>query len=156
VGRGGLRIAFLAYSDVNPLGFPAGVSTPGTARAVAEHVTSDVRAARRGADVVVCWFHWGEELHAEPTAAQRLLAAAALAGGADVVLGAHPHVLGSVSLPRRGALVAWSLGNFVFPSFRAETVRTGVLVVRLGAGGVLGHDLVPHRIEGYRPMPAQQ
>ena len=154
--RGGLRIAFLAYSDVNPLGFPAGPSTPGTARAVAAHVTADVRAARRSADVVVCWFHWGEELRAEPTGAQRLLAAAALAGGAHVVLGAHPHVLGPVSVPMRGALVAWSLGNFVFPSFRAETVRTGVLVVRLGARGVLGHELVPHRIDGYRPLPVSQ
>jgi hypothetical protein len=151
--RGGLRIAFLAYSDVNPPGFPAGHGTPGTASAVTEHVTADVRAARRNADVVVCWFHWGEELRAEPTAEQRVMAAAALHGGAHVVLGAHPHVLGRVSVPQRGALVAWSLGNFVFPSFRAETVRTGVLVVRLGASGVLGHDLVPHRTDGYRPVP---
>ena len=151
--RGGLRIAFLAYSDVNPLGFPAGPSSAGTARAVREHVTFDVRSARRHADVVVCWFHWGEELRGEPTAEQALMGAAALAGGADVVLGAHPHVLGPVTVPRGGALVAWSLGNFVFPSFRDETVRTGVLVVRLGAAGVLGHRLVPHRIEGYRPVP---
>ena len=150
---GGVRVAFLAYSDVNPLGFPAGPSTPGVARAVPEHVTADVRAARRAADVVVVWFHWGEELRAEPTAAQQRLAAAALNGGAQVVLGAHPHVLGRVVVPRRGSLVAWSLGNFVFPSFRPQTVRTAVLVVRLGAGGVVGHDALPHRIEGYRPVP---
>jgi poly-gamma-glutamate capsule biosynthesis protein CapA/YwtB (metallophosphatase superfamily) len=153
VERGGLRIAFLAYSDVNPLGFPAGPSSPGTARADPDALTADVRAARRRADVVVCWFHWGDELRAEPTAEQERLAAAALSGGAHVVLGAHPHVLGAVSVPRRGALVAWTLGNFVFPSYRAETVRTAVLVVRLDARGVRGHDVLPHRIEEFRPAP---
>lgn len=154
VERGGLRIAFLGYSDVNPLGFPAGPSTPGVARAVYEHVVADVRAARRQADVVVCWFHWGLELRPEPTWGQQHFAAAALEGGAHVVLGAHPHVLGAVTVPRRGSLVAWSLGNFVFPSFREETVRTAVLVVRLDADGVRGHDVVPYRIDGFRPVAA--
>jgi poly-gamma-glutamate capsule biosynthesis protein CapA/YwtB (metallophosphatase superfamily) len=153
VERGGLRIAFLAYSDVNPAGFPAGPSTPGVARAVYEHIVADVRAARKQAHVVVCWFHWGVELRAEPTWEQQRFAAAALEGGAHVVLGAHPHVLGPVAVPRRGSLVAWSLGNFVFPSFREQTVRTGVLVVRLDATGVRGYDLVPYRINGFRPEP---
>jgi poly-gamma-glutamate capsule biosynthesis protein CapA/YwtB (metallophosphatase superfamily) len=151
--RGGLRIAFLAYSDVNPAGFPAGPTTPGVARAVYEHIIADVRRARKQADVVVCWFHWGEELRAEPTSRQQQFAAAALEGGAHVVLGAHPHVLGPVLVPRRGSLVAWSLGNFVFPSFREQTVRTGVLVVHLDAKGVRGHRLAPYRINGFRPEP---
>ena len=152
VAAGGLKLAFLAYSDVNPLGFPAGPRTPGTARAVSEHVAEDVRAARKRADVVVCWFHWGEELEARPSGRQERLAAAALNAGAQVVLGAHPHVLGGVAVPRAGSLVAWTLGNFVFPSFRAETVRTAILRVRLDARGVRGHDLLPVRIEGYRPV----
>lgn len=152
VEAGGLRLAFLAYSDVNPLGFPAGPETPGTARAVPEHVAEDVRAARKRADVVICWFHWGEELRARPTDRQQRLAAEALNAGAHVVLGAHPHVLGEITVPRDGSLVAWTLGNFVFPSFRAETVRTAILLVRLDARGVRGHELVPVRIEGYRPV----
>jgi len=127
--RGGLRVAFLGYSDVNPAGFPATASSPGTARADA--VAGDVRRARRSADIVVCWFHWGVELHAEPDARQRALAAAALTAGAQVVLGAHPHVFGRVERLRRHALVAWTLGNFVFPSSgataRSVTGRTGAL-----------------------------
>jgi poly-gamma-glutamate capsule biosynthesis protein CapA/YwtB (metallophosphatase superfamily) len=155
VERGGLRIAFLGYSDVNPYGFPATPTTPGVARAVSEHIVADVRRARKQADLVVCWFHWGEELRPEPTWRQQEFAAAALEGGAHVVLGAHPHVLGAVVAPRRGSVVAWSLGNFVFPSFREQTVRTGVLVVHLGAEGVRGHRLVPYRIHGFRPEPVQ-
>lgn len=150
--RGGLRIAFLGYSDVNPLGFPAGPATPGTARAWPWQVAEDVRRAKRANDLVVVWFHWGEELVPEPSAAQRRLAAEALAAGATVVLGAHPHVLGGVARPARGRLVAWSLGNFVFPSFRDDTTRTGILLVELDAGGVRGWRLRPARIEGARPV----
>ena len=156
VEAGGLRIAFLGYSDVNPYGFLASESAPGTAQAVEEWIAADVRRARRAADLVVVWFHWGIELHAEPIESQERFAAAALNAGAKVVLGAHPHVLGPVSTPRARSLVAWSLGNFVFPSFREETVRTGILLVRLDARGVRGHDLLPYRIEGFRPLPLNE
>ncbi len=48
--------------------------------------------------------------------------------GATIVLGAHPHVLQPVQ--RGGSkLVAWSLGNFVFPAHSAGTTSTGVLLV---------------------------
>ena len=146
--RGGLRVAFLGYSDVNPAGFPATASSPGTARADA--VAGDVRRARRSADIVVCWFHWGVELHAEPDARQRALAAAALTAGAQVVLGAHPHVFGRVERLRRHALVAWTLGNFVFPSGSPAAVRSGILLVRLDAAGVAGDRVVP-ATSGVRP-----
>jgi hypothetical protein len=149
--RGGLRIAFLGYSDVNPLGFPAGAGVAGTARAWPEQVAADVARARKGSNVVVVWFHWGEELVPEPSVAQRRLAEAALGAGATVVLGAHPHVLGGVATPRSGRLVAWSLGNFVFPSFRDDTTATGILLVELGYEGVRGFELRDARIRGTRP-----
>ncbi len=148
VEAGGLRIAFLGYSDVNPIGFPATSSSPGTARA--ERIAEDVRLARRRADVVVCWFHWGIEMHAEPNGAQRALAATALAAGAKVVLGAHPHVFGRVEHPRPHALVAWTLGNFVFPAGSPASARSGILLVRLNAFGVAGERVIPARA-GVRP-----
>jgi hypothetical protein len=49
--------------------------------------------------------------------------------------------------------VAWSLGNFVFPSGRAATVQTAILKVRLAASGVAGFQLVPARA-GIRPTLA--
>jgi poly-gamma-glutamate synthesis protein (capsule biosynthesis protein) len=148
---GGLRVALLAYSDVNPLGFPAGASTPGTAVADPAAIAADVRAARGGADVAACFFHWGVELRAQPDLRQQQLAATCLNAGAQLVLGAHPHVLGPVSRPSATTLVAWTLGNFVFPSFRAETVRTGILHVALDARGVRGFRLIPAQIDGFRP-----
>ena len=109
-----------------------------------------VRAARRQADVVVCFMHWGVELHAEPDSRQAQLASACLAAGAQVVLGAHPHVLGSIVRPNSRTLVAWTLGNFVFPS-TGVTARSGILQVRLDARGVRGYRVLPREIDGFRP-----
>jgi len=150
VAAGGLKVAFLGYSDINPPGFRATAAGPGTAGADPAAIDADVRAARRRADVVVCFFHWGVELHAQPDSRQAQLAAACIAAGAQVVLGAHPHVLGPVSRPTRHTLVAWTLGNFVFPSTGA-TARTAILQVRLDARGVRGYRLLPVEIEGFRP-----
>jgi poly-gamma-glutamate capsule biosynthesis protein CapA/YwtB (metallophosphatase superfamily) len=151
---GGLRIAFLGWSDVNPLGFVATATTPGTAKADSDAIGYAVRAARRRADLVVCWFHWGVELHPSPDARQRQFADACLAGGAKVVLGAHPHVLGAVE--RRGhSLVAWTLGNFVFPAGKSATVATAILRVRLTAAGVAGFALTP-AAAGVRPTLVQR
>jgi hypothetical protein len=148
---GGLRIALLGYSDVRPLGFDAGPGFAGTAPAFPELVDADVRAARKRADLVVVYFHWGLELSTKPNSRQRHLAEVAVAAGAMVVLGAHPHVLQPVdrSDPRR--LVAWSLGNFVFPAGSPGTTSTGILLVGLALDGVRGARLVPARIEGLRP-----
>jgi poly-gamma-glutamate synthesis protein (capsule biosynthesis protein) len=147
---GGVRIAILAYSDVRPLGFDAGVGRPGAAPAFAEYVDPDVRRAQRGSDVVVVYFHWGTELSTAPDSRQKRLADLAFRAGATIVLGAHPHVLQPVQ--RGGSkLVAWSLGNFVFPARSAGTTSTGILVAHLGSRGVVGHRLVPATIRGVRP-----
>lgn len=153
VEAGGLKVAFLGYSDVNPLGFNATATEPGTAKADVSAITADVHAALRRADVAACFFHWGVELHPEPNARQELFAAACLNAGARLVLGAHPHVLGGVAHPTPRSLVAWTLGNFVFPSGGA-TRRTAILHVALGADGVRGSRLIPVTIDGFRPRLA--
>ena len=150
VEAGGLRVAFLGYSDVNPFGFNATSTDAGTAKADQAAITADVHAALRRADVAVCFFHWGVELHPEPDARQQLFAGACLNAGARLVIGAHPHVLGGVSHPTARSLVAWTLGNFVFPA-GGTTGRTAILHVALGADGVRGVRLIPVRIEGFRP-----
>jgi hypothetical protein len=149
--RGGVRVAFLGYSDINPDGFVAGPGRAGTAPADTAAVAADVRAARRRADLVVVWFHWGIELDRYPDSRQQDLAAAALNAGAAVVLGAHPHVLQPLARPARGRLVAWSLGNFVFPPHSPGTEDTGVLLVRLDVHGVRGYSFRAAQIVGVQP-----
>jgi len=147
---GGVRVAVLAYSDVRPLGFDAADGHPGATPAFAELIDPDIRRARRNADVVIVYFHWGTELASTPDSRQRQFAELAFRAGATVVLGAHPHVLQPVERDGR-KLVAWSLGNFVFPANSAGTTSTGVLIAHLGTRGVVGTRLVRAAIEGVRP-----
>ena len=147
---GGLRIAFLGYSDVRPPGFDAGPSRSGTAPAFPGLIAADVRSARQTADVVVVYFHWGIERTFSPTARQRSLARVAFDAGAEVVIGAHPHVQQPIRRTRR-RLVAWSLGNFVFGATTPGTERTGILRIRLGRRGVLGYSFRRARIVAYQP-----
>jgi poly-gamma-glutamate capsule biosynthesis protein CapA/YwtB (metallophosphatase superfamily) len=73
--------------------------------------------------------------------------------GAQVVLGAHPHVFGRVENRGAHGIVAWTLGNFVFPANAASTVRTGILEIRLDRLGVRAWSVVHARIDGFRPVP---
>ena len=150
VRRLGLKVAFVGFSDINPAGFGAGPSSPGTVLASPSVVRAGVRRARRRADVVIATFHWGVERSTQPTGKQVFLAQAALGAGATAVVGAHPHVLQPVV--RRGRrVVAYSLGNFVWSAGSDFTASTGILKLRLSARGVTGSRLLPARISGTRP-----
>jgi poly-gamma-glutamate capsule biosynthesis protein CapA/YwtB (metallophosphatase superfamily) len=153
VEAGGLRVALLGYSDVNPTGFVATATLPGTARANVGAIRQDVRAALRRADVAVCFFHWGVELRPNPDARQEMFADACIQAGAKLVIGAHPHVLGPTNRPTPSSLIAWTLGNFVFPS-SGKPARTAILEVALTRAGVRSYRLLPVTIEGFRPVPA--
>lgn len=150
VTRGGLRIALLGFNAIQPVGFWAGPSRAGNAPATPQAIASAVSRARPTADLVIAYMHWGTELERRPNASQRALADAALDAGADVVLGAHPHVLQPVARQGR-RLVAWSLGNFLFSPGSAVATRSAVLRLRLDAHGVRGHELVPVRLRDTRP-----
>ena len=150
VDRLGLRVAFVGFSQILPIEFAAGDRTPGTAWATSESIVEAVRAARRRADVVVATFHWGIEKAPFETAEQRALAQTAAAAGAHLVIGAHPHVL--QPLRREGAaLVAYSLGNFVFGAASTETTSTGILEVDLTADGASAARWRRGRIVAGRP-----
>ena len=69
------------------------------------------------------------------------------------MLGAHPHVFGRVQSVGAHGLVAWTLGNFVFPAHSSSTVRTGILEIRLDRHGVRGWSVTPAWIDGFRPLP---
>jgi poly-gamma-glutamate capsule biosynthesis protein CapA/YwtB (metallophosphatase superfamily) len=150
VERLGVKVAFVGFSEIAPIEFAAVDGRPGTAWATPESVAAAVHDARRQADVVVATFHWGIEKAPYETAQQQELAAAAAAAGAQLVIGAHPHVL--QPLRRQGAaLVAYSLGNFVFGAASSDTTATGILQTDLSSEGVLAARWRPGEIAGGRP-----
>jgi hypothetical protein len=147
-GLGGIRVAFLGYSDVRPPGFDATSTRSGTAPAFPSYIASDVAAGRSRSDAVIVYFHWGIERTFTPNARQRSLAGVAFQAGANVVLGAHPHVLQPIDQPRSRRIVAWSLGNFVFGATTPGTERTGILRVGIGHAVALRHRFLRARIGG--------
>ncbi len=118
----GVRIgvlAFAAFTNVRQktfrlkrytIGFMNEHDPPGVQRAL-EMVTRN----RPKVDLLVLSLHWGWEFDNRPSTYQRAVASKLIRGGADVILGHHPHVLQPASrvlLPdgRRG-FVIFSLGN---------------------------------------------
>ncbi|WP_022926751.1 CapA family protein [Patulibacter americanus] len=147
----GLKVAFVAFNEILPPEFRATDTRPGVAWSTPEAVRATVRRAAGQADVVVAAFHWGDELATRPSGRQVALAKTALDAGATAVVGAHPHVLQPI-VRSGGRVVAYSLGNFVFPSGSPGTTRTGILELRLGAGRVLSHRFRPATIRGATPV----
>jgi len=158
IERKGVRVAFVGFCDiVQDASFPRD-DVPCVMGAAPADVRRSVRAAVAQADVVVASFHWGIEYYTRPTKRQRDLAACAAQAGADVILGHHPHVLQGLQWLKgrqgRRAVVAYSLGNFVFDPLRSPAQRTMMLSVRLDRRGLCGVGITPCVIEECRPRPA--
>jgi poly-gamma-glutamate synthesis protein (capsule biosynthesis protein) len=65
-------------------------------------------------DLLIVSFHWGIERTSRITATQKELSRIAIEeGGADLVLGHHPHVLQPIE-KYKNAYIVYSLGNFCF------------------------------------------
>jgi poly-gamma-glutamate synthesis protein (capsule biosynthesis protein) len=157
----GTRVAFLAYSDILPRGSVATATTPGiapakgywTGRPAEDEMIADIRAARGSADHVVVSFHWGDEMRTLPNCRQVALGRRALAAGATVVLGHHPHVLQPV-VTRGNRLIAYSLGNLI-SSPRSQVAReSAVLRIELGPEGVSAWEALPLVLTGGQPRAA--
>jgi len=112
----GLRVAFLAFTDLFNVNLNRGDGEPWVRPLDAVDAADAVRRARPGADAVVVSLHWGTEYSHQPTARQRAVAARLAEAGADLILGHHPHVLQPVEWIEAGGrrtLVAFSMGNFI-------------------------------------------
>lgn len=158
----GIKIAFVAFTDVEPLSGPRRDVWDGVARVSEAGLRRAVTNARGGADAVVVSLHWGIEYASRPGARQRELAQAAVEAGADLVLGHHTHTLQGLEAfaplgTKRRALVAYSLGNFVFdspPSLGRRVVESVVLRCRFGKGGLVSAEVRPVVLDKYLPRPA--
>lgn len=142
----GTTIAFLAYDEIEPYSFAATDTTPGLAWLDEADIRQDVTQARPNADFVIAFVHWGIEYFTNLTAHQRQLAQIAIDSDADLVIGAHPHVIEPYEF-YRGKLIVYSLGNFVFDNMYEEVVRRGnILTLTIQKHRLLSWKLVPTRI----------
>ncbi|MBN1334421.1 MAG: CapA family protein [Deltaproteobacteria bacterium] len=75
----------------------------------------------------------------------------AIADGAALVVGHHPHV-GQGFSEVDGALVAWSLGNFLLDQERLETFLGEVLLVDQRGRDRLHAEVIPIVLDAFRPL----
>lgn len=107
----GIRLAFFAVTDI--------MNGPGTgwktlvAPADTGELLPAIRALRDTTDVVVVSYHGGVEYAEEASGRTREFARQVLAGGADIILGHHPHIPYGIETAW-GKMAVHSLGNFVF------------------------------------------
>jgi poly-gamma-glutamate capsule biosynthesis protein CapA/YwtB (metallophosphatase superfamily) len=143
VVRQGIRVAYLAYASVFPIGYEARSNVPGLAplrardfwRAAVEnyhapgtaprcstipdeqdlaHTATDIREANDRADLVIASFHWGDFLRPyHLTDHETRTARWAVEQGAHLVVGHHHHALRGIEW-HRGRPIFYGLGHFVF------------------------------------------
>ena len=117
----------------------------GATPCVDQYIRKDIRKARRaGADVVIVFPHWGVEYTRQPLESMRKHAARWVEAGADLVIGAHSHVAGSIE-DIEGVPVLYSLGNLIFDQhWSTNTMESALLEATFH-----GHRLIELRLRPY-------
>jgi Bacterial capsule synthesis protein PGA_cap len=129
----GQHIAIIAATQVIDsdlqTAWTATATQPGLASAYdVNDLVAAVEAARKTADTVVVYLHWGTELDACPNPVQEPLAQVLVQAGADIIIGTHAHVLlGGGYLG--SAYVDYGLGNFAFYDNSPPENASGSLVI---------------------------
>jgi len=116
----GIRIAFLAYTyglNGNYLSknekYLVNVSD-------SVLIKNDIANARqKNSDVIIVYFHFGNEYQRYPSEFQKEIAKRSVEYGANIIIGSHPHVIQPVEYINSNknkigkSLVVYSLGNFI-------------------------------------------
>jgi len=83
-------------------------------------IKKDIAEARNeGVDIVLVYFHFGEEYQRNPNSYQKEVINNTMNAGADIIIGSHPHVVQPVDYFKTNnanldtGFVAYSLGNFI-------------------------------------------
>lgn len=146
----GYKIAIIASSRVIPFGtWHAGKNKPGVASTYnTDVIKQQINDARKTADIVVVYVHWGNERIEYPIKVQKDLARLYIDNGADMVIGSHPHVLEGLEI-YKNKIIAYSLGNFVFTDLKKDTM---VLDIRIENKKIRSARIIPCEIRYFRPV----
>lgn len=122
----GQQISFIAYNEFG-----------GESK---EKVAEKVKSEKEKGQTVIVYTHWGEE-YAVANTNQKSKAKLFAESGADLIVGAHPHVIQESEILKikdgeknREVPVYYSLGNFIFDQYWNKEVSTG-LVLELNIKG---------------------
>lgn len=137
----GLKFGFLAATRVIPVSqWNVEYRQPGLFATYDDtRLVECIEEARAECDFLTVYVHWGVEREAYPQDYQTAIAKNCFEAGADLVIGAHPHVLQGIEFID-GKPVFYSLGNYIF----AQTIaRTALVKVEVQANGEATYSLIP-------------
>jgi len=137
VKRQGQKIGFLAFSDVGPEWLAASADKAGILLASDPNFGSLIKRAADQVNVLIVSLHFGDEYQTAPSERQKTLARLAIDNGAKIVIGHHSHIIQPVER-YGGAVIAYSLGNFIFDQgFSPETMEGLVLTITVSGGNIV-------------------
>lgn len=117
-------------------------------------VVAEIHTLRPECWRVIVLAHWGEEYTHEANAAQRAEAHAFIDAGADLVVGAHPHVVQGYEV-YQGKAIFYSLGNFMFDQNFSWDTTHGMLL-RADFSDTESHfTLLPITVADQKTAPAE-
>lgn len=90
-------------------------------------VLADIRLLNSNCYRVIVFAHWGDEYETVANDSQVAAAREFIDAGADLVIGAHPHVVQNVEV-YKGKAVFYSLGNFMFDQDFSWETQHGLAV----------------------------
>lgn len=160
--RHGIRIAMLAYTQIENSGFEGFVTLDrsGVMPLDPDIIKEDIARIRKSVDYVILSLHWGQFA---PVAGgnkathprQITLAHEFVDSGADVIFGGHSHVQQAVEV-YRGKPIFYSLGDVV-ASERTLGHQDSILAeLKLGKSGIRSVSVVPIAAAGtdiFQPYP---
>lgn len=118
----------------------AGKNSPGVFRTYDDtQYCRAIKKAKKKADVVIAFVHWGTEYSTKLEDAQKTQAKDYINAGADVIVGAHTHCLQGVG-SYKGKPIFYSLGNYWF---NEKTLYTTLLQLTIKENGKIQARMIP-------------
>lgn len=142
----GRKIAIVAASQIErTLTFTkeATANSPGVLKTLnPKKFIEEIEIARKKADYVIVYVHWGTEGHPQFEADQQKLGKAYIDAGADVVVGGHTHCLQGIEF-YKDKPIFYSLGNFWFHWEKEHADLNGLAQIQILEDGTIGYRYLP-------------
>lgn len=143
----GKKVALLSLSSITPDNARATEDKPGiAANKKRSYIEGLIQEAARQNDYLIVACHWGDEGSTEIQSYQRKFARRAVDAGADVVIGSHPHIMQGIEI-YNGRLIAYSPGNFIYPSSSGDSGQAYVIKLSLAKGMIIKAEVVPISVD---------
>ena len=109
--KNGIKVGFVGFHEFYYTNF--------------DNVLFEIARLRKEVDVLIVSPHWGIEYRKNPTENMVNWAHQFIDNGADAVIGAHPHIIGTSEV-YKGKKIYYSLGNFAFDQYFSKDTMRGL------------------------------